>query len=89
MKIKTRFFLLITAISLSCNSKENPCAPDALTTDDYVLPYAVAQAYRVIQGNNGSFSHTGNFRYAYDFAFRCDGRLLFARAIVRNHLCEF
>jgi murein DD-endopeptidase MepM/ murein hydrolase activator NlpD len=34
-----------------------------------VLPYQVGSAYRVIQGNCGSFSHlpSGPWRYAFDF----------------------
>jgi len=33
----------------------------------YQLPYAVGQAFRVAQGYNGSFSHTGPERYAIDW----------------------
>ena len=33
----------------------------------YSLPYKKGQAYKVIQGYNGSFSHHGNDQYAVDF----------------------
>lgn len=33
----------------------------------YTLPYAPGQAYRVDQGFNGAFSHSGDFQYAIDW----------------------
>ncbi|MEW6278769.1 MAG: M23 family metallopeptidase, partial [Candidatus Eremiobacterota bacterium] len=33
----------------------------------YALPYASGQTFQVIQGFNGSFSHTGDNQYAVDF----------------------
>jgi murein DD-endopeptidase MepM/ murein hydrolase activator NlpD len=35
---------------------------------NYKLPYPGGVTYRVSQGNNSSFSHTGKARYAFDFA---------------------
>ena len=34
----------------------------------YLLPYAVGQKYRIVQGFGGRYSHTGASRYAVDFA---------------------
>ena len=34
----------------------------------YALPYAQTSSFRLVQGVNGSFSHQGASRYAFDFA---------------------
>lgn len=38
------------------------------STSAYVLPWAVGEAYEVTQNSCGGFSHTGDYRFAYDFA---------------------
>jgi len=40
--------------------------------EGYRLPYPGGRTYRCTQGNNSSYSHTGNQRYAFDFGTRYD-----------------
>ncbi len=39
----------------------------AYATSQYILPYDVGQSYEVTQKSCGGFSHTGSYRYSYDF----------------------
>jgi murein DD-endopeptidase MepM/ murein hydrolase activator NlpD len=53
-------FAFIIVISFSCDNEETEHAT-------YILPYETGKAFIVIQGNGGSFSHTGAFQYSFDF----------------------
>ena len=46
----------------------------------YRLPYAAGRSFRVVQGCNGSFSHTGSERYAIDWQMPEGTPVLAARA---------
>ncbi len=45
----------------------------------YRLPYASGQSFTVIQGFNGTYTHTGRYRYAIDWRMRVGTRILAAR----------
>lgn len=49
-------------------------------TSSYILPYEATQSYTVTQGNCGTFTHTGNSRYAYDFSMNIGTSIRAARA---------
>ena len=66
---------IVFVVLLSCSTDPDPT--DGFGTQNfgcedpemisYVLPYTVGDAYKLIQGNCGSFDHTGHFRYGFDF----------------------
>jgi murein DD-endopeptidase MepM/ murein hydrolase activator NlpD len=58
------FFLLF----LSCERDSSENVQPVLTDKKYALPFPVGKAYTCSQGFNTSYSHTGTFRYAVDFA---------------------
>lgn len=37
------------------------------STSQYILPWKVGETYKVSQKSCGGFSHTGSYRYSYDF----------------------
>ena len=68
--------LLVVVLLAACEGSDAPTAPEEpcsgylpQAASPFVLPYQVGSAYRVIQGNCGSFSHLpdGPWRYAFDF----------------------
>ena len=59
MRFLTAYYLLLLCLT--------GCSPDQDQKGTYVLPYPVGQSYLMIQGNGGSFSHTGTFYYSFDF----------------------
>jgi murein DD-endopeptidase MepM/ murein hydrolase activator NlpD len=60
MKISRSSFAFILIILFSCDNEESGHAT-------YILPYETGKTFTVIQGNGGSFSHTGSFQYSFDF----------------------
>jgi hypothetical protein len=54
----------------------------------YLLPFAPGNSFRVVQGHNGGFSHTGEDRFAIDFDMPEGSQILAARgglaALVRD-----
>jgi hypothetical protein len=52
--------LFLTTLLAGCASGPRIC-------ETYRLPFPATEARLVIQGNNGVFSHTGRYRYAWDF----------------------
>lgn len=39
----------------------------SVRSQDYYLPFPINASYRCTQGNDGPFSHSGTWRYAFDF----------------------
>ena len=50
------------------------------STSKYILPWEVGKSYLVTQKSCGGFSHTGNYRYAYDFGMEIGEKIHAARA---------
>lgn len=55
------------------------CGPAPGLVARYVLPFTPGEAYTLTQGNCGAESHTGRFRYAYDFRMPSGTPVLAAR----------
>ncbi len=53
----------IHRMSGDCKAQDYP-APE---TSEYILPFPQGQQYKVTQGNCSTFTHHGDYRYAYDF----------------------
>ena len=51
----------------SLTDGEAPHGSDAWQGSDYVLPYPVGCRYRVSQGNDSGYGHSGPYKYGYDF----------------------
>ena len=63
------------------------CAPILVSTatlqgasSGYVLPYPSNHSYRLIQGNEGRWGHTGHSAYSFDFAMPIGSEVSAARA---------
>ena len=54
--------------------------PPSPTDDVFLLPFACGQSYRVTQGNNTDFSHSGRSAWAFDFSMPLDTPMLAMRA---------
>ena len=87
-----RFFeiciiFLGAALAAGCGSGSDflsggaSCGPyTAPSQSPYVLPYPVGQSFLTSQGNCGTYSHTGDDRYAYDFAMPIGTTIVATRA---------
>ena len=64
MKGQTRDLAALLAIAVMACS-DGPTSPPADAT--YLLPFPIGDSARLIQGNNGSFTHFGHAAYAFDF----------------------
>ncbi|NND34110.1 MAG: M23 family metallopeptidase [Saprospiraceae bacterium] len=72
-KVLNCFFIVVFLIG--CQPEPDPLESqviqdfgcDAPSESLYILPYTVGESYQLIQGNCGSFDHTGHFRYGFDF----------------------
>ena len=59
---------IAVAVALLLPARES-CGPFPDSKNSaYVLPYPVGSAYRLSQGNCSSGGHSGDYKYAYDFA---------------------
>ena len=54
---------LIAVTAVACS--DGPASPPVEAT--YLLPFPIGDSARLIQGNNGTFSHFGHAAYAFDF----------------------
>lgn len=67
----------------------DPGQPDAckavVSPEAYYLPWTCGVTYTCTQGNNGSFSHSGNMQYAYDFGMPRQTPVLASRGGVVSH----
>lgn len=43
-------------------------SPSSITDRSYALPFADSESYKVLQGYNGPYGHTGKVEFAYDFS---------------------
>ena len=64
MKGHARELAVLLAIAVMACSDGPTSAPAEAT---YLLPFPVGDSARLIQGNNGSFTHFGHAAYAFDF----------------------
>jgi murein DD-endopeptidase MepM/ murein hydrolase activator NlpD len=55
----------VSAAYAHCTTEE---APELQPPSAYYLPLECGKTARIAQGNNGSFSHQGRSRYAFDFS---------------------
>jgi len=69
---ETRGF--VTGHRVECMGSPSP------TDDVFLLPFACGQSYRVTQGNNTDFSHSGRSAWAFDFSMPLDTPMLAMRA---------
>ena len=52
----------------------------AIKTDGFYLPYPGGKTYKCSQGNGGTFSHSGNWYYAFDFLMNTEDTVVAVQA---------
>jgi murein DD-endopeptidase MepM/ murein hydrolase activator NlpD len=75
MERPARVAVLMLVAAAACDT---PTSADPEPT--YVLPYPVGDSARLIQGNNGTFTHFGHAAFAFDFRMEIGRPVTAARA---------
>ena len=56
------------------------CGHNLNTQTSFILPYAEGSSFKLIQGNNGPWGHSGHAAYAFDFVMPIGSPVLAAQA---------
>ena len=88
-RVLTALALVALAVGCSPSREGAPVAPTPLVggcgamqglVPKYLLPFPSGEVYELTQGNCGSESHGGRFRYAFDFRMPVGSPVIAARA---------